>query len=800
MVRNGAIKMPKKSINEKRLDAAELRHQAEEKLGKQKQMAPSVTKADTQHLIHELQVHQIELEMQNEQLVQAREELEALLRQYTDLYDFAPVGYFTLAPDGAIHQVNLAGAKFLGAERSELILRRFGLFVSRKLRLAFSAFLEKVFASRENESCDILLQNDEWVHMQAISADGQECRATLAYITERKRAEEKLGASENELRALFAATNDVVITLDGAGRHLLIAPTNPANLYRPSEALLGKTLHEVLPKEKADYMLAKIRQAIQTDLAVPGEYSLQIDGKEIWFESSTTRLSENSVIWVAHDITQRKQAEAAIREMARFPAENPNPVLRIERGGNLLYANEAAFIQLADWKLELGGPVPKGLNDAIQEVFKLGAEKTFEIIQGKRILSIAIQPTPGENDVSVFGLDITEHKLAEQRIQYQAFLLENINEAVIGSDSEMRLVSWNKTAEKIYGWQAGEVLGRKTAEVMRSAWAEGSIDEMVKMIEAHGHWQGEATHALKDGSRIPVELSTTVLRDAGRKLTGYVTIARDIRERKQAEVRLKEYSEHLEEMVDERTRELREAQEQLVRKEKLAVLGLLAGGVGHELRNPLGVISSSIYYLNLVQPDANEKIKKHHAMIEQEVHNATRIISDLLDYARVISTNPKAFSVPELVEHTLSRAPVPVSIHVSIKIPADLPQGYADPLHVEQILYNLITNGCQAMVTPSLNIKAGSSTLNGGGKLTITALIKKEMLAIAVKDTGTGVTPENMEKLFEPLFSTKVTGIGLGLAVSKKLAEANCGRIEVESEVGKGSAFTLYLPLMAKKA
>ena len=104
--------MPKKSINEKRLDAAELRHQAEEKLGKQKQMAPSVTKADNQHLIHELQVHQIELEMQNEQLVQVREELEALLSQYTDLYDFAPVGYFTLAPDGAIHQVNLAGAKF----------------------------------------------------------------------------------------------------------------------------------------------------------------------------------------------------------------------------------------------------------------------------------------------------------------------------------------------------------------------------------------------------------------------------------------------------------------------------------------------------------------------------------------------------------------------------------------------------------------------------------------------------------------------------------------------------------------
>jgi signal transduction histidine kinase len=99
------------------------------------------------------------------------------------------------------------------------------------------------------------------------------------------------------------------------------------------------------------------------------------------------------------------------------------------------------------------------------------------------------------------------------------------------------------------------------------------------------------------------------------------------------------------------------------------------------------------------------------------------------------------------------------------------------------------------MSTPSLDTKAGSVPLIGGGKLTITAHQQKQRVAIAVKDTGTGIAPENMQKLFEPLFSTKITGIGLGLAVSKKLAEANGGRIEVESEAGKGSTFTLYLPV-----
>jgi len=131
------------------------------------------------------------------------------------------------------------------------------------------------------------------------------------------------------------------------------------------------------------------------------------------------------------------------------------------------------------------------------------------------------------------------------------------------------------------------------------------------------------------------------------------------------------------------------------------------------------VISNSVYYLKMVQPEANEKIKKYLDLIEQEVNKRARIVGDLLDYARAISTDPKPVSVLELVEHTLSRFPVPASIQVSLKIPSDLPQVYADPLHVEQVLGNLITNACQAMSTPTL--KASSTTLEKGGKLTITA-------------------------------------------------------------------------------
>jgi len=130
---------------------------------------------------------------------------------------------------------------------------------------------------------------------------------------------------------------------------------------------------------------------------------------------------------------------------------------------------------------------------------------------------------------------------------------------------------------------------------------------------------------------------------------------------------------------------------------------------------------------------------------------------------------------------------VPAAVKVRLSIPANLPNVFADPLHLQQVLGNLTTNACQAM-----------KDCQDGGTLNISASLKADQVAIAVKDTGSGISPETMKRLFEPLFTTKVRGIGLGLAVSKKLAEANGGRITVHSQPGKGATFTLYLPLKPK--
>ena len=184
-------------------DASDLRQRAEARLkGRQKEEAAASGEADVRRLVHELEVHQVELEMQNEELQAARAELEAGLAGYTDLYDFAPVGYVTLDRDGTILQANLTVTRFLGRERSRLVGARLGFFVSTEHVLAFNVFLKKVFESQGKEACEVALTTQEstsfWVHIEATASNERklECRAVLVDISERRGIEAAREESE----------------------------------------------------------------------------------------------------------------------------------------------------------------------------------------------------------------------------------------------------------------------------------------------------------------------------------------------------------------------------------------------------------------------------------------------------------------------------------------------------------------------------------------------------------------------------------------------------------------------------
>jgi signal transduction histidine kinase len=229
--------------------------------------------------------------------------------------------------------------------------------------------------------------------------------------------------------------------------------------------------------------------------------------------------------------------------------------------------------------------------------------------------------------------------------------------------------------------------------------------------------------------------------------------------------------------------ELRETQETLVRKEKLAMLGLLAGGVGHELRNPLGVMTNAVFYLGAVLKEAPAEIKEYLGILGTQIRLAEKIVGDLLDFARIKPPQLETVAVKQLVDDQLQRAGALEGVTVKHDFPSDLPRVRVDRVQIGQVVLNLITNALQAM-------NGNGAVLTFRGRRAADGFVRLDVI-----DTGSGITPDQMARLFEPLFTTKARGIGLGLAVSKGLVQANGGIISAESSPGTGTTMSVSLPM-----
>ncbi|MDZ4231040.1 MAG: ATP-binding protein [Dehalococcoidales bacterium] len=236
----------------------------------------------------------------------------------------------------------------------------------------------------------------------------------------------------------------------------------------------------------------------------------------------------------------------------------------------------------------------------------------------------------------------------------------------------------------------------------------------------------------------------------------------------------------------ETNEELRKTQEQLVRSEKLAAIGQLAGGVGHELRNPLGAIKNAVYYVRgkVAGSDLGQReprVTQFLDIVDDEVAASNKIISDLLGFPRVGKPAISPACIDRVIEDALSRISVNENIALVKNLDPDLPEVEIDTDQIRQVLVNILMNAVQAMP--------------GGGKITVAALQRDGFLEVKIGDTGCGIPGEVIGKIFDPLFTTRAKGIGLGLAVSKAIVERHDGYIEVESEIGKGTVFTVKLPL-----
>ncbi|HVT65573.1 MAG TPA: ATP-binding protein [Mycobacteriales bacterium] len=269
-------------------------------------------------------------------------------------------------------------------------------------------------------------------------------------------------------------------------------------------------------------------------------------------------------------------------------------------------------------------------------------------------------------------------------------------------------------------------------------------------------------------------------------LVGFVVVTL-LRRRDYAMELVAERTEALEDSMSE----LERTQEQLVRSERLAAIGELASVVGHELRNPLGVITNAHYLLrtvlerNQVDPDAT----RHLNTAEREVGAATLIVGDLLDYARARQPVTAPVDVGALITEIESVLPAPPEVTVTREEEPNLPFVQADRDQLRQVLLNLLSNAYEAV---QANVHAGAGP--NGGIVTIRTSSNDGKVSVDVVDTGIGMDDETRAQVFEPFFSKKTRGTGLGLAVTRRIVDSHGGLIRIDSEVGRGTTFTVEFP------
>ncbi len=362
-----------------------------------------------------------------------------------------------------------------------------------------------------------------------------------------------------------------------------------------------------------------------------------------------------------------------------------------------------------------------------------------------------------------------------------AAILENAVDAIITIDESGLIVSANPAAQKHFGYTIDEMLGENVKMLMPSPYSEQHDDYLanyhnsgIKKIIGIGR---EVVGRRSDGTTFPMHLAVSEITIGDRNL--FIGFVRDISDVKDVESKLESLNAELENRVEQQTSQLREAQAELVRIEKFATLGKVAGGIAHEIRNPLNAIKTSAYYLLNAKNITDEKVREHLERIDRQVNFIDNVVTALSDVAKLPDARLFGTNVNSVINSAMESIQLSDDIDFEMDLEADLPEVMVDTNQIVIAIKNLVRNARDAMPD--------------GGVLTISFTSDEQTVSIHVADTGSGISPENLDKIFEPLFTTKARGMGLGLSITKAIVEKNRGTIKIESELGKGSRFSIEL-------
>jgi PAS domain S-box-containing protein len=643
----------------------------------------------------------------------------------------------------------------------------------------------------------------KWIHLSVYSPQKDYFISISEDITERKKAEEDLHQSEERFRQVFERSALGIAVGDLEGR---VVESNLAledMLGYTKEELRGKRFSEFTHPDDATIELSYVQELIvgkRDHYEIEKRYIRQ-NGDVIWVHLTGGLIrgrNKEPLIGIAtvEDITERKKAIEVMAFNSSLAENLSEAVISTDLDYRIRTWNKAAEAIYGYKAYEVIGKnttdvlktvIPdSGVRQAALRLLETGFSRG-EAIQCRKdgepvnvLFSVSLLKDKNGNPLAIVAVnrDITRRKRNEESLAKQAALIDLSLDGIMVMKLDGTITLWNHGAENLYGWTKNEAVGQQSNKLLKTRFVSEPFDTINEKIRLSGKWSGELIHTTKSGQEIVVQSWWRGRFNEKNEIAEILESNVDVTERKRMQIKLEEYSQNLEKLVEERTRQLKDA-------ERLAAIGATAGMVGHDIRNPLQAITSDVYLAKsdlTAMPEGEEKENLQESLIgiEKNVEYINKIVQDLQDYARPLSPSPKEIDLETVFDDVLVKKAIPKGIKVTRKVEIGAEKVVGDFDLLKRILANLTSNAVQAMPN--------------GGKLSVRAVREEKDLVITVKDTGVGIPEDAKSRIFTPLFTTKSKGQGFGLVVVKRMTEALGGTIAFESEVGKGTKFIVRLP------
>ncbi len=538
-------------------------------------------------------------------------------------------------------------------------------------------------------------------------------------------------------------------------------------------------------------------------------------------------------IELVRDITDRKSAETLLRESEKtlhtIADTAKDAIIMMDDEGRIVFWNPAAEQTFGHPACEALGKelhlliAPRSYHTAYQRGVTQFQQSGEGSVLGKTVELQALRKNgtdfPVEVSLSAIQIkgrwfstgiirDITQRKQAEEKVKLFSGAIEEAMDGVQITDLRGYILYSNKAVMEIYGYSQTELVGKHVNTM--NVDKDFASRVIVPCIRKEGRWSGEIMVLHKDGTAFPIWLATALIKNDQDEPIAMIGIMRDMTERKRVENELRDHRERLLDLVDERTIELtaanvrlkREIAERekvegdLLRAQKLESLGILAGGIAHDFNNLLASVMGNVSLAKMDIPPA-DRAHRHLAEAEQASLRARDLTQQLLTFSKGGTPVKTVASLAELIRESAGFALRGSRVSHELQLPDDLWLIEADEVQMTQVINNLLINADQAMPEGGvITVRCENSMLDAQA---VPPLKAGKYVLITIADHGTGISKEHLAKVFDPYFTTKQRGSGLGLAVTYSIINKHGGHITLESTLGKGTTFRLYLPATEKK-